>query len=187
MRSRPILFSILISAIILIFAITHTNQNKYLIPLNIKYHTLSTKTQKQIDCLAENMLYEAGNQSREGQIAVAMVTLNRVASGNYATDICGVVKQRTNGVCQFSWVCHPILTEKHLTEARRVLYNDIRNLAIYVFMNYENMEDVTRGATYFHADYVSPNWGLPKTTKIGAHIFYKSNKDLKTMNKDIKL
>ena len=54
-------------------------------------------------------------------------------------------------------------------------------------MNYENMEDVTKGATYFHADYVSPNWGLPKTTKIGTHIFYKSNKDLKTMNKDIKL
>jgi spore germination cell wall hydrolase CwlJ-like protein len=187
MRSRPILLSILISAIILIFAITHTNQNKYLIPYNIKYHTLSNKTQKQIDCLAENILYEAGHESKEGQIAVAMVTLNRVASGNYANDICGVVKQRTNGVCQFSWVCQPNITEKRLTQSHILLYNEIRDIAIYVYMNYEFMHDNTKGATFYHADYVNPNWGLPKTTKIGAHIFYKNIKDLKTMNKDIKL
>jgi spore germination cell wall hydrolase CwlJ-like protein len=26
---------------------------------------------------------------------------------------------------------------------------------------------------YYHADYVTPNWGKPKIIKIGHHIFYK--------------
>jgi spore germination cell wall hydrolase CwlJ-like protein len=57
------------------------------------------------------------------------------------------------------------------------LYNEIRDLAVYVVMNYENIKDVTYGATYYHADYVNPAWGLPKTTKIGRHIFYKKKSD----------
>ena len=189
MRSKPILLSILISALILIFATTASlsNQNRYLIPPTIKYQTLSKAAQKQIDCLAENILHEAGYESKDGKIAVALVTLNRVASGNYANDICGVVKQRTNGVCQFSWVCQPIFTEKRLTQAHQSLYNDIRSLAIYVYMNYESMKDITKGATYYHADYVNPHWGLPKTTHIGRHIFYKRESDIRSMNKEIKI
>jgi spore germination cell wall hydrolase CwlJ-like protein len=105
-----------------------------------------------------------------------MVTLNRLASGNYANDICGVVKQKTNGTCQFSWYC----AVQGLTIRDYSLYNDIRNLSVNVLMNYENMKDVTNGATYYHADYVNPGWRLPKTTKIGRHIFYKSNKDIVT-------
>jgi spore germination cell wall hydrolase CwlJ-like protein len=57
------------------------------------------------------------------------------------------------------------------------LYNEIRDLAVYVVMNYEHIKDVTHGATYYHADYVNPGWGLPKTTKIGRHIFYKKKSD----------
>lgn len=191
MRSNTILPSIFVSALILIFATTHTNQNKYLIPENIKYHTLAKPAQKQIDCLAENIMYEAGSEPREGQIAVALVTLNRVASGNYAKDVCGVVKQKTthNGktVCQFSWVCEPINTSKRLTTGHIMMYNQVEQLAIYVMMNYETLKDNTKGATYYHADYVNPNWGLPKTTKIGRHIFYKKNSDVVNINKEIKL
>jgi spore germination cell wall hydrolase CwlJ-like protein len=29
-----------------------------------------------------------------------------------------------------------------------------------------------KGALYYHADYVSPGWKLPKIDKIGRHIFY---------------
>ena len=102
MRSRPILYSILISALILSFSVFYTNPGKYHLPFDIKYHTLSKSMQKQVDCLTENILFEAGKESKQGQVAVALVTLNRVASGNYASDVCGVVHQKTNGVCQFS-------------------------------------------------------------------------------------
>jgi spore germination cell wall hydrolase CwlJ-like protein len=142
---------------------------------------------KKLYVTPENIYYEAKSESREGQIAVALVTLNRLASGNYANDVCGVVKQKTNGMCQFSWVCQPFFTTKHLTSNTNSLYNDIRNLAVYVLMNYDNMDDVTKGATYYHADYVNPQWGLPKTTQIGRHIFYKRNTDIQTMKKEIKI
>lgn len=188
MRTKTILTSILLSASILMVAVVSSqNINSYHLPFNIKYHTLSKPLQKQVDCLAENIYFEAKDEPREGKMAVALVTLNRLASGNYGQDVCGVVKQKTAGMCQFSWVCQPFIAAKNLTIQNNPVYNDIRNLAVYAIMNYENLDDVTKGATYYHADYVNPNWGLPRTTKIGRHIFYKRNTDLQTMNKDIKL
>lgn len=38
-------------------------------------------------------------------IAVAHVVLNRIKSSKFPETICGVVKQKVAGVCQFSWVC----------------------------------------------------------------------------------
>ena len=184
MRSKTILSSIILSASILFFSVVASeNINTYHLPFNISYNSLSKPTQKQVDCLAQNIYHEAGRETKEGQIAVALVTLNRVASGNYASDVCGVVNQKTNGVCQFSWVCQPFFTTKY----DNFLYNEIRNLAVYVIMNYDNMKDVTKGATYYHADYVNPQWGLPKTTQIGRHIFYKRHTDIQTMKKEIKI
>jgi spore germination cell wall hydrolase CwlJ-like protein len=29
-----------------------------------------------------------------------------------------------------------------------------------------------KDAMYYHADYVNPQWGKPKISKIGRHIFY---------------
>ena len=187
MRSRPILYSILISALILSFSVFYTNPGKYHLPFDIKYHTLSKSMQKQVDCLTENILFEAGKESKQGQVAVALVTLNRVASGNYASDVCGVVHQKTNGVCQFSWVCEAEHRARRLTMLNSSLYNEIRSVAINVIMNYETMKDITKGATYYHADYVNPHWGLPKTTQIGNHIFYKRNSDVRKLDKEIRL
>ena len=174
MRSNILLSSILLSSLIVIASIVMTGNTRYFLPLNVEYHTLSKPVQKQVDCLAKNIYFEAASEPRDGKVAVAMVTLNRLATGNYANDICGVVNQKTNGTCQFSWVC---LSPQSLTIRDNMLYNDIRNLAVTILFNYESIKDVTYGATFYHADYVNPNWGLPKTTKIGRHIFYKSTKD----------
>jgi spore germination cell wall hydrolase CwlJ-like protein len=188
LRSKTILSSIILSASILVFSVVASqNINTYHLPFNISYNTLSKPVQQQVDCLAQNIYHEAKSEPREGQVAVALVTLNRLASGNYANDVCGVVNQKTNGVCQFSWVCQPFIATKSLTSNTNSLYNDIRNVAVYVLINYDNMNDVTKGATFYHADYVNPQWGLPKTTQIGRHIFYKRNTDLQTMKKEIKL
>jgi N-acetylmuramoyl-L-alanine amidase len=146
--------------------------------LRLSFNELPKETQRQITCLADNIYFEAGHEPEEGKEAVAFVTLNRVYSEQYPDSICEVVKQRTKQVCQFSWYCEDkarrISYNKNLTERQRLLYNDIRDIAIYVYLNYERLDDPTKGALFYHADYVNPYWKRTKvqTTQIGRHIFY---------------
>ena len=137
--------------------------------LDVSYNQLTKDTQKQIDCLAENIYHEAGYESREGKEAVALVTLNRMQDPRFPKDICGVVKQKTTSVCQFSWFCHKV------SISNKDVYEDAKEVAVYVYANYENLKDITKGALYYHADYVNPRWKLEKTTVIGRHIFYKES------------
>src|SRR6185503_5352794 len=64
---------------------------------------------KNLTCLARNVYFEARGEPIKGQRAVAEVTLNRVASGQYADSICEVVYQkgwdatRQRYVGAFSW------------------------------------------------------------------------------------
>lgn len=63
---------------------------------------------REFQCLARNVYHEARGESLEGQIAVAQVTLNRVAHWRYPDTICEVVHQDTGSKsydCQFSWTC----------------------------------------------------------------------------------
>jgi spore germination cell wall hydrolase CwlJ-like protein len=145
-------------------------------PYKVRFDNLAPTAQKEVECLAENIYFESALEPNDGKIAVAFVTLNRVDKG-FANNICGVVKQKINNVCQFSWWCEEkpfsISNSKSLTNGGNILYNDIRNLATYVYLNKEIMRDPSKGALYYHADYVSPGWKNMKTTvKIGRHIFY---------------
>lgn len=153
-------------------------------PFKISFNSLNEDTQRQVTCLAENIYFEAGNESVEGKKAVAFVTLNRVQSGNYGDNICQVVYQKTGGTCQFSWFCDPKIVAKRVAIKRTDLYNDIRELATHIVVNREHMEDVTQGATYYHADYVNPGWKLNKVDQIGRHIFYKRKGDQIDRNKE---
>ena len=140
--------------------------------LEVSYNQLTKETQKQIDCLADNIYYEAGYEPRAGKEAVALVTLNRMQDPRFPKDICGVVKQKTTIaeriVCQFSWFCQHVKLSKNSN-----VYEESRDVAVYVYANYDNLKDITKGALYYHADYVNPRWKLEKTTVIGRHIFYK--------------
>ena len=135
---------------------------------DITYTELTKDARNQVDCLAENIYHEAGYESEEGKVAVALVTLNRTQDPRFPKDICGVVKQKTVGTCQFSWFCMAVNTNK-----KSVVYDKALDVALHVYANYENLEDITKGALYYHADYVNPRWKLQKTTVIGRHIFYK--------------
>ena len=73
--------------------------------LNVDYSELTPFAKKQIDCLADNIYYESAYEPESGQVAVALVTLNRVNHPAFPKDVCGVVKQKTNSTCQFSWFC----------------------------------------------------------------------------------
>ena len=69
----------------------------------------TTEKIKQLECLTRNIYWEAASEPFEGKVAVAQVTMNRVASGRFAPDVCGVVYQKNvfydRVVCQFSWYC----------------------------------------------------------------------------------
>ena len=54
----------------------------------------------QAECLAQNMYHEAKNQGFAGQLAVALVVLNRVNDHRFPNTICEVVHQ---GPVKESW------------------------------------------------------------------------------------
>jgi spore germination cell wall hydrolase CwlJ-like protein len=143
------------------------------LPVKISYHDLSPKAKQQVECLAQNIYFESGHESKEGQISVGMVTMNRVKSGIFPDTICGVVKQKTQSTCQFSWFCEGKFDVKSLTHFNDSLYNGVRELAVYVYANHDKIDDPSRGALFYHADYVHPHWkNVIYLTQIGRHKFY---------------
>ena len=118
-------------------------------------------------CLADNIYYEAGNQSTKGKLAVAAVTINRVNSPKFPKSVCSVVYQRTKRVCQFSWVCEG---NKSVRSAQQ--YAESKRIAEKVLFSGANQGILSRNVLFYHADYVNPRWNLNRATKIGTHIFY---------------
>ena len=58
-------------------------------------------------CLANAVYFESRSEPVRGQMAVAQVVLNRVFSGFYPKDVCGIVYQNANRylACQFTFAC----------------------------------------------------------------------------------
>ena len=137
---------------------------------------VSSDYNKQVDCLAKNIYYEAAQEPYEGKLAVAQVTLNRVNSGQFPTDICSVVYQKTTDanlrtVCQFSWTC----MVKEMVQIRdRYRWEEsvlIAQRALTVPGLHDKIAETH--ALYYHAIYVNPGWNKQKVVaKIGNHIFY---------------
>lgn len=149
-------------------------------PIQISYEDLTPRAQTQVDCLANNVYFEAGNQSLDGKKAVALVTMNRVSSSKFPSTICGVVKQKTRSTCQFSWWCDSKMKREYTQRDVDVeTFQQSQEVALEVYMNYDSMDDITKGALFYHADYVAfEKLGmrkLVKTVKIGQHIFYRTN------------
>lgn len=168
-----ITFLISIFVILLCFNLDSVLANQIRQPYKISYSDLSPTAKHQVECLAQNIYFESGHEPKEGQIAVAFVTINRMESGQFPNSICGVVKQKVQTTCQFSWYCDGKFDVKSLTHFNFILYNSVRELATYVYANHEKMEDPSRGALYYHADYVNPHWkNMVYLTKIGRHKFY---------------
>ena len=150
-------------------------------------YTQAVAIQEEVMCLADNIYWEARNQSRKGQIAVGNVTLNRVSDNRFPSSVCEVVYQgkhrpswKDNSVlipiknaCQFSWYCDG--KPEYIPEKDRALYKDIVALSWNMVMS--RIEDITDGALFYHADYVTPYWASTKnrTVQIDDHIFYAWN------------
>jgi len=128
--------------------------------------------QKQLDCLARNIYYEAGYEPFEGKVAVAQVTINRTESGQFPSDICQVVYQKNvvyeKVLCQFSWYCDKASLQKPMNGP---VYTESMAVAKKVLLEGFRIDGI-KSALYYHADYVNPKWGKKPVTKIGHHIFY---------------
>lgn len=133
----------------------------------------------EMECLAKNIYFESRNQSHLGQVAVAHTTLNRVMDKRYPNTVCEVVEQgKTNKdgsmrrhACQFSWYCDGLSDKPRNLE----LWQQSRDIALESIDLYSQGIDITRGATHYHADNVSPNWAptLDKIMQVDDHIFYR--------------
>ena len=152
---------------------------------------------EEVRCLAENIYHEARNQGTAGWLAVASVTLNRVTDRRFPNTICGVVFQaetkeswKTKSKknipdaerifypvrhrCQFSWYCDGKSDDiNHIS-----IFLEIMTFTKFILTSQIMMFDITDGATFYHADYVTPSWAKSKTKtiEIGDHIFYRWRK-----------
>lgn len=123
-------------------------------------------------CLANAIYFEARSEPIRGQQAVAQVVVNRVFSGFYPNDICGVVYQNAHRhlSCQFTFACDgksKAITERgHWARANRIAKQTLDG-QIYV-------PEVAK-STHYHAVYVHPNWvhEMKKLVRFGVHNFYR--------------
>ena len=126
---------------------------------------------RQMRCLAEAIYFESRGEPETGQAAVAQVVLNRVRSGIFPTDVCGVVYQDRNRpfACQFSFAC----------EGRSLRIEEAGPWAVATRIAQEvvsgaNFNGKVAEALNYHANYVMPFWApyLRRVDRIGNHIFY---------------
>lgn len=120
----------------------------------------------QLECLAKNIFYESGSESYEGKLAVATVTMNRVAHRSFPRTVCAVVYQRGKRGCQFSWTCGG---KSHFNIQ---LYNESFKVAQQVLLKHKRLYTI-KNSVYFHNTSIHPNWDFAVPIKqIGNHIFY---------------
>jgi N-acetylmuramoyl-L-alanine amidase len=127
-----------------------------------------------LECLAENVYFEARGEPLDGQYAVAEVTLNRTRAQHFPHSICAVVHEtrwdpsRQRYVADFSWTELGALTPqdtqawKNAMTVATAVYDDLRS-------------PLVPGALFYHATSVRPVWarGRKAVATIGNHIFYR--------------
>lgn len=156
------------------------------------YHWDSIKAAEQLKhistqdryCLAQNIFFEARNQTVKGQVAVAWVTLNRVTSKRYPNTICAVVTQAqldSRGIplrnrCQFSWYCDGRSDKIPSNVVAQRAWSNAQLIANAVLQAWaEGQPSPIGSATMYHADYVNPYWSASyeRVSIVDSHIFYE--------------
>jgi spore germination cell wall hydrolase CwlJ-like protein len=132
--------------------------------LVMAYAGVATADREQ-ECLANAVYFEARSEPIEGQLAVAEVVMNRAASGRYPADLCAVITQKA----QFSFI-----QRGRFPRADRQSEAWKKAVAIAAIARQKLAGSLPSGVLWYHATYVSPSWGkrLTRQTQIGLHIFY---------------
>jgi len=128
----------------------------------------------ELQCLAENIYFEARGEPLAGQYAVAEVTLNRTRSRNFPHTICAVVHEtrwdavRGRVVADFSWTALGALSPPDGPAWRQAL-------AVASAAYDELQAPLVPGALFYHATSVRPAWARTRraVATIGNHVFYR--------------
>lgn len=130
-------------------------------------------------CLAQAIYHEARGESREGQLAVANVIINRAMSKKYPSTICGVVFQNADKgryKCQFTFACDG---RSDLGRERTAWNRSIKLAedAFYEFQRGERPGVVPNSVLFYHTTAVAPRWShtFNRVAAIGSHVFYSTN------------
>ena len=132
-------------------------------PISIKY------TDRDVECLARNIYWEAGVEDMAGKLAVGVITVNRVRTQHWGRGICDVVYSKD----QFSWTK---VKKRAWVSLKGRTWSESKAAARAV-LDGLTVKQLDK-ALFYHADYVRPNWrdGSKRVTKIGKHIFYTQAK-----------
>ena len=125
---------------------------------------LAAADAKSVECMAKVVLHEAGNQSREGKVAVAQTLVNRLKAGRFGDTICAVANQKG----QFFHIAGfpPRRDTDGWQEAVEISHSVLAGQA----------QTVAPGAMYFRASYAPTNAFFrtrERVATVGAHVFYR--------------
>jgi spore germination cell wall hydrolase CwlJ-like protein len=119
-----------------------------------------------LDCMAKIVHHEAGNQPREGKVAVAQTLLNRIKLGRFGGTVCEVANQQG----QF------FNTNSYRPSRDSDSWASAVDVSRAVLRGEEDADDVAPGAVYFRAAYRPANSFFRTRQRVGAigdHIFYR--------------
>ncbi|MBI4274677.1 MAG: cell wall hydrolase [Rhizobiales bacterium] len=123
-------------------------------------------------CLTNAIYFEARGEPERGQVAVAQVIMNRVFSGYYPGNVCGVVYQDSHRrlSCQFTFSCDGIPDVVNEADAWEVA----KRIARETIDGEVWLPEVGK-ATHYHAYWVHPSWvrEMRKLWRFGVHTFYR--------------
>jgi spore germination cell wall hydrolase CwlJ-like protein len=134
---------------------------------------LAQRRATDLECLAENIYFEARGEPLDGQYAVAEVTLNRTRADHFPHTVCGVVHQfrwdpsRGRFVADFSWTELGALSPQDGPDWKQAM-------AVASAAYDDQHEPLVPGGLFYHASSVQPSWSssLISVGNIGNHIFY---------------
>lgn len=145
------------------------------IPQPLVYYDTVVPVGKKVDatalkCMADNIYYEASNQSSIGKMAVGRVVINRVRDKRFPSSVCGVIYQKANETCQFSWTCQE---EEYRTPINKAQYRESKEIA-YKLLAFDMYADSFKNIKFYHNATVNPGWANKSkvVVKLEDHTFY---------------
>lgn len=121
-----------------------------------------------VQCATLNLYRESRSESSIANLMVMSVLLNRIDDRRFPNEACEVVFQHK----QFSWTIDLIYKEVKNVEQWQRLYK----IAEYAFMNKELVQEMSQGATHYHATSITPYWvdgNMKRVARVDKHIFYR--------------
>lgn len=128
---------------------------------------------KEFNCLARNIYWEAMHEPLIGQISVAHVTYNRVFSKKWGDTFCEVIFEPK----QFSWTNNKkirVAVPKNKTQWKRAKHSAM------LFTNGVRVTNLF-DSEFYYAKYIKPpKWSknMKKEAQIGQHIFFSDKTKL---------